>query len=82
MSHTSHDALRQYLGITGVSPVGSIRDCRIPYTLPSCGSRREPSGRAVFFGENIELEQAAGSHRYGFGVADHQMVQHTHAYQA
>jgi hypothetical protein len=34
MSYLSHDALRQYLGITGVSPVGTIRDCRIPIPSP------------------------------------------------
>jgi hypothetical protein len=49
MSYLSHDALRQYACITDVSPVGTIRDCRIPNTLPSCGPRREPPVRAVFF---------------------------------
>jgi hypothetical protein len=34
MSYTGHDATRQYLGISGVSPVGSIRDCRIPSYPP------------------------------------------------
>lgn len=59
--------------ITGVSPVGPIRDCRIPNTLPSCGSRREPSGRAVFFGRTA-LKQAAIGHGYRVGVADHQVI--------
>jgi hypothetical protein len=36
MTHCDNDWVS-----TGVSPVGAIRDRRIPNTLPSCGSRRE-----------------------------------------
>jgi hypothetical protein len=81
MSYPSHDALRQCLGITDVSPVGTIRDRRIPNTLPSCGSRREPPVRAVFFALRKNLEHAAGGHRYRFGLPDDEVIQHSHSDQ-
>ena len=50
------------------------------YTLPSCGHRREPLGRAVFLAaKNLRqtlLEQPARRHGDRLGLSDDQMVQH------
>lgn len=79
MSHGSHDATRQCLGITGVSPVRLDTGLPHPSYPPLMRLPARTSRSRRFF--LCLSKQPARRHGYRSSVADHQVIQYPHADQ-